>query len=227
MTFFTTSFAIPESFVYLKNIAPEIQQSVRYAEEENFTGRILAGYLKSEIILTKEAGLAIKKANEDFLREGFEIVVYDGYRPRKASEDMIKWAKEENEEKKFFYFPELSKDEIFKRGFVAKKSTHSRGSTIDVSIIKKGQKICKVKSVKRGKFTFLDDCTEDMGMHWDFFGTESWANSPLMSQEFNKKREFLRKIMEKNGFKGINGEWWHFTLKNEPFKDEYFNFDIK
>ena len=227
MTLVATSYAMPEGFVYLKDIAPEIQNSVRYAEEENFTGRILDGYLKPVIIITKEAGVALKKANDDFLKEGFEIVIYDAYRPRKASEDMVKWAKEASDEKRGFYFPELTKEDIFKRGFVAEKSTHSRGSTVDITIIKKGQKVCKVKPQNRGSFIFLDDCTEDMGMHWDFFGTESWANSPLINEEFNKKREFLRKIMEKNGFKGISGEWWHFTLKNEPFKDEYFNFDIQ
>jgi D-alanyl-D-alanine dipeptidase len=221
------AFALPQGFVYLKDIAPEIQQSVRYAMEENFAGSILAGYNAKEIILTKDAGMALKKVNEDVLKEGFEIVIYDGYRPRKASIDMIKWAKSLREEKKRFYFPEISKEDIFKRGFVAEKSSHSRGSTVDVTIIKKGLKVCDVKPIKRGDFIFLDDCTEDMGMHWDFFGTESWTKSPLVSDEMNAKRRFLQNVMEKYGFSGITGEWWHFTLQNEPFKNEYFNFDIQ
>ncbi len=162
----------------------------------------------------------------ELAKSGFELVVYDGYRPHKATEDFIAWAKDKTQTKKDYYFPMLSKEEIFERGFVSKRSGHSRGSTVDLTIIKKGQKVHKVKPIQRGKFIFLDDGTEDMGMHWDFFGEESWTESKLIAKEFLEKRKFLKEIMEKHGFKGITGEWWHFTLIDEPFKDKYFNFDI-
>jgi D-alanyl-D-alanine dipeptidase len=224
-----TSFAssLPAGFVYLEDVAPEIKQSVRYFSNENFIGKRIKGYGAGRIILTKEAALTLKKVNEEMQKEGFTLVVYDGYRPQTAVDEFVSWGKSEETSKKNYYYPEISKKDIFKRGFVATKSGHSRGSTVDLTIIKNGKNVTPVKAINRGKFTFLDDGTVDMGMHFDFFGTESWAQSPLISEEFNKRRKFLQEKMVKHGFKVFEGEWWHFTLAKEPFPETYFDFPIK
>lgn len=219
--------SLPQGFVYLKDVSPEIRQSVRYHSSENFTGKRVSGYGAPKIILTEKAALALKKVNAELQKEGFTLVVYDGYRPQMAVDEFLNWGRSHEQSKKSYYFPEISKEDIFKRGFVSGKSSHSRGSTVDLTIIQNELQVCKVKPIKRGKFIFLDDCTEDMGMHWDFLGSESWAESPLMAKEFNEKRKFLVAKMEKYGFKVAKGEWWHFTLKDEPYPKTYFNFKIQ
>lgn len=219
--------ALENGFVYLKQVAPKIQQSVRYYSTENFIGKKIEGYNAPEIILTEKAAEALKNLNEELLLEGYELVVYDGYRPQMAVDDFVHWGRDDREGEKALYFPSISKEDIFKRGFVAYKSSHSRGSTVDLTIIKKGKKVQKIKQIKRNGLIFLDDGTVDMGVHFDFFGTESWASSPLMPQKYNKIRAYLKEKMEKYGFKGMAGEWWHFTLKEEPFPDTYFTFTIE
>jgi D-alanyl-D-alanine dipeptidase len=227
MTFTIKANALPEGFVYLNEVDPSIQQSVRYYSKENFVGKRIEGYNKPTIIITKKAAEALKKVNQDLNKDGYTLVVYDGYRPQRSVDEFAQWGRNEDDLKKSFYYPMLAKREIFEKGFVATKSTHSRGSTADITIIKSGLKVCEVKPEKRGDLIFLNDCTEDMGMHFDFFGEESHSQTLLISPEYNKKRLYLTQIMEANGFKGVKEEWWHFTLKNEPFPETYFNFEVK
>lgn len=218
---------LPKGFIYLQEALPDVQQSVRYYSAENFTGRRVAGYEAPKIILTTKLGFILQNVSEDLDKDGFELVIYDAYRPQIAVDDFIKWSSSNDFSKKSHYFPHIKKADIFRRGFVASKSGHSRGSTVDLTIIKKGQKVCDIKPEKRGNLIFLNDCTEDMGMHWDFFGMESWSKSPIISEEYNKKREYLRLKMEKHGFRSYSGEWWHFALIEEAFPETYFNFYVK
>ena len=138
------------------------------------------------------------------------------------------WAKwrAQDEDGSWFWYSEkpIEKEDIFKRGFVAYKSSHSRGSTVDITIIEEGRKVCNIKEEKRGKYIYLNDCTIDMGMHWDFFGKESHFQTNLVSAEYNAKRRYLNSKMLKYGFKVAQGEWWHFTLQEEPFPNKYFDF---
>jgi D-alanyl-D-alanine dipeptidase len=217
----------PEGFVYLKDVAPEIQKSLRYYSDENFVGKKINGYNAPKIIITKQAAIALKNANKKLLEQGYELVVYDAYRPQMAVDHFVAWGKDNSSSKKNEYYPNLNKQEVFSRGFVATKSKHSRGSTVDITIIERGKKVCPIKKIPRGEYIFLDDCTVDMGMHFDFFGEESWSISTLVADSYNQKRAFLKKIMEEHGFLGAQGEWWHFTLINEPFPTTYFTFVVE
>ena len=220
---------LPDEFIYLKEFAPQIQQSVRYFTKENFVGKQINGYNSKNIILTKKAAIALTKVNEQLNKQGYELVIYDGYRPQMAVDEFVLWGKNINAtegKEKQFYYPDLTRKEIFEKGFVASKSSHSRGSTVDLTIIEKGKKVCEIKEEKRNGKIFLNDCTLDMGMHFDFFGSESHAQSDIMPLIYNQRRMILIKAMENEGFKVAQGEWWHFTLINEPFKNEYFNFKI-
>lgn len=222
-----SAFALPKGFVYLKNVDPGIVQSVRYYSDENFTGKKVKGYEVATIILTEQAALALKNINKELNKDGYKMIVYDGYRPVQAVKAFVEWGKNEEESKKHYYFPEISKKEVFDKGFVAYKSSHSRGSTVDVSIMRLKASVKKPVYTKRGNLIFLDDNTEDMGMHFDFFGKESWSQSPIILSKYNKKRKYLQEKMAQQGFKGIEGEWWHFTLIDEPFPNTYFDFIVK
>lgn len=227
LMFMFNVFALPSGFVYLSDVAPEIEQNIRYYSEENFMGKRITGYNKPIITLTKEASIALKKANEELKKDGFRIVVYDGYRPQMAVDEFVAWESSPDISKKENYFPNLTKPEIFQKGFIVKRSSHSRGSTVDLTIIEIEREVCPVKPVKRNGLTFLDDCTYDFGMHFDFFGPESWSQSKFVSSEFNRRRAYLAKKLVEQGFSPYPEEWWHFTLKNEPFPKTYFNFEIK
>ncbi len=221
---------LPEGFVYLKEVIPNVQQVSRYFGKENFIGKRVTGYESPDIIITLKTAESLKKVNDELKERGFELVIYDAYRPQKAVDEFVKWGKTNESSKKELYYPFISKSDIFKRGFVATKSGHSRGSTVDLTIIETGKKALLIpRQVHRvlsngNKVIFLDDGTLDMGLHFDYFGTESWHNSPLISKEYNKKRKGLRHVMEKHGFKAMEGEWWHYTLENEPFPNTYFDF---
>ena len=219
------AFAIlPEGFVYLEDVDSTIQTSLRYNSRYNFVGRKINGYTSNRAIMTKEAAFALKKINEELKQDGFELVIYDAYRPQKAVDDFARWSKTPEDISKKLYYPSIEKEDIFKRGFVAYKSSHSRGSTVDITIIEEGRKVCNIKEEKRGKYIYLNDCTIDMGMHWDFFGKESHFQTNLVSAEYNAKRRYLNSKMLKYGFKVAQGEWWHFTLQEEPFPNKYCDF---
>lgn len=215
---------LPEGFVYLEDVDSTIQTSLRYNSRHNFVGRKINGYNSNKVIITKEAALRLKKVNKELKQDGFELVIYDAYRPQKAVDDFVRWSKTKEDTTKRFYYPNILKEDIFKRGFVAYKSSHSRGSTVDVTIIEKGNKVCNIKEEQRGRYIYLNDCTVDMGMHWDFFGEESHFQTNLVLPEYNAKRRYLNSKMAKYGFKVAQGEWWHFTLKEEPFPNKYFDF---
>lgn len=202
--------SLPTEFVYLQDVAPEIEVNLRYATTENFVGRKVKGYDVNNAIIKLEAGLALKAVNDDLMKDGYRLVVYDSYRPQKAVDDFVEWSKTTDESTKQYYYPSMEKKDIFRRGFVATKSSHSLGNTVDVTIIEVGKTICPVYK----KNNRIYDCTLDMGMHWDFFGEESYFQSSLVNYTHNQRRKYLREKMEKHGFKGVSGEWWHFSFKN-------------
>lgn len=229
--------AASKNFVYLSDIDPTIIISPRYCSSENFVGCSVDGYKKPVIMLTKQAALALKKVQEDVKKDGYSLVVYDAYRPQCAVNHFMRWADElNNQTKKSQYYPRVDKDKVFELGYVAKKSGHSRGSTVDLTLIKVDKKLKPVVESKRKladgfTVTFLDDNTVDMGSSFDLFDKASHYENDLISEQHKKLRTYLKDIMEKHGFKNYSEEWWHFTLKNEPYpadKDSsYFNFSIE
>jgi len=239
---FQSFFAITEEarskgFVYLHEIDPTIIISLRYATNENFVGKPVDGYKKSLAIMTRQAAEALKKVQERVKKDGYSLVVYDAYRPQQAVDHFVRWSEDVNDQlKKTQYYPRVNKADVFDLGYVAKRSGHSRGSTIDLSLIKDGKSLHEIKERNRKlldgyTIKILDDGTIDMGSSFDLFDTSSHYENNLIKDKFKKLRTYLKNVMEEFGFKNYADEWWHFTLKDEPFptdKDEsYFNFVVE
>jgi zinc D-Ala-D-Ala dipeptidase len=204
---------LPEGFVYVKEIIPGIKLEMRYYTEDNFVGQRIDGYEKPRCILTKQAAAALKKVQEELKTFGLELKIFDAYRPQQAVDHFVRWAKDLGDVKmKAKYYPDVDKKNLFRDGYIAAKSGHSRGSTVDVTII----------SLDSKKTLELD-----MGTGFDFFGPLSWPDSKAVKPDQRAHRMLLQTLMTKHGFKPLQEEWWHFTLKDEPFPDTYFDFPIK
>lgn len=202
---------IPASFVNLKKLIPNIEIDLRYHGNHNFLGKPVTGYESDNVYISKEAAVAMVAIQKELNSKGLGIKVFDAYRPQKAVNNFKEWALDiaDTLAKQEFY-PNVDKRDLFKLGYIAEKSGHSRGSTIDLTLIK------------------LVDKTElDMGTGFDYFGEPSHHDYKNLTEEQKNNRKLLRDIMEKHGFKGIEEEWWHYTLKNEPFKEKYFDFNVK
>ena len=216
--FFLLSFSLlinaqkmPMGFVYLSDIENTIQSELRYLGNHNFIGKPIDGYKNDCIIMTQQTATALRKIQSILKKEGLGLKIFDAYRPQEAVDHFVKWAKALNDTlmKKEFY-PKVSKSQLFFQGYIASKSAHTRGSTIDLTLVK----------LKTGKEL-------DMGSSFDFFGDESHPFYKKITKKQQKNRLLLRKIMLENGFNPYDNEWWHFTLKNEPFHETYFNFPVE
>lgn len=226
-----------KGFVYLHEIDPTIKVSPRYHSDENFVGAVVDGYKKDVVILTQQTAAALKKVQEDVKKDGYCLVVYDAYRPQQAVDHFMRWSKDvKDQAKKEYYYPRVDKARVFELGYVAEKSGHSRGSTVDLTLIKDGESVHAIKPAQRTlldnfSITYLDDGTIDMGSSFDLFDVASHYENDLIAREYKARRTYLKNIMEKHGFKNYSEEWWHFTLKNEPFPanqdSSYFNFPVK
>lgn len=228
-------FSLPNNFVYLKDIDPSIIQDMRYTTDHNFVGRPIKGYIKPTCILTKPAAIALSNAQKELLKSGYSLKVYDCYRPQMASNDFLQWSKNPHDEKmKAEFYPAVPKDELFKRNYIAAKSGHTRGSTMDLTIVKlpakaqekyvPGQKLMACTAPYDQRFK---DNSIDMGTGFDCMDPKSWPNNKMIAADAYKNRMLLRNVMVKNGFVPYAYEWWHFTLKNEPYPNQYFNFEVK
>lgn len=202
---------LPKGFVYLNDVVPSIETELRYCSHNNFIGIPIDGYEDNALIISTKAANALKKVQEEILKKGFSLKVFDAYRPQQAVNHFVRWARVLNDTvKKREYYPNIPKRQLFNLGYIASKSGHTRGSTVDLTLI----------DVKTG--------TElDMGSPYDFFGEISHPFSKKLSKKQLKNRLLLRTVMLKNNFRPYVNEWWHFTLRNEPFPKTYFNFPIK
>lgn len=202
---------LPDSFVYLSDIDATIKSELRYLNNNNFIGKPINGYENNCVIITKQAAFHLKKVQSELLKKGLSLKVFDAYRPQQAVNHFVTWAKVWKDTlMKKKYYPNVTKSELFNLGYIASKSGHTRGSTIDLTIM----------YIKTGKEL-------DMGSPYDFFGIQSHPFYPKISKEQKENRMLLRKLMLQNNFKPYENEWWHFTLINEPFPKTYFNFPIK
>ncbi|EAR12375.1 hypothetical protein PI23P_07115 [Polaribacter irgensii 23-P] len=201
---------LPDGFVYLHEVAPSIQKELRYFSKNNFIGKPIDGYQRNYIIISSKAAKALKKIQQLFLNEGYSLKIFDAYRPQRAVAHFVRWAYVlEDTLMKKQYYPDISKSELFKQGYIATKSGHSRGSTVDLTLI---------NTITKAEL--------DMGSCYDFFGIQSHPFHKNISEKQIENRMFLRKIMTSNGFTPFENEWWHFTLQKEPFARTYFNFPI-
>jgi D-alanyl-D-alanine dipeptidase len=225
---------LPEGFVYLKDVAPDIVQDVRYAGDHNFLGRPVQGYQAPACILTKEAAQALKGVQADLRKQGLGLKVFDCYRPQRAVDDFVAWSADTADQAtKAEFYPRVDKKDFFDLGYVAKKSGHSRGSTMDLTIIAwppapqapyvKGQALTPCTGPYEQRFA---DGGLDMGTGFDCMDELSHSLSHKVSRLAQADRAKLRNLMVKHGFAPYEYEWWHFTLKNEPFPQTYFDFPV-
>ena len=200
-----------DRFVVVSEIIKDCLLDIRYYSSFNFVGTRVDGYLEPIAILTKEACDKLNEANEIFKKSGYIIKIFDCYRPQKAVNHFVRWVSDVNDIRtKEYFYPNVNKKDLFDLGFVSKKSGHSRGSTIDLTLV----------NMKTGE-------SIDMGGGFDYFGELSHSDYQEITIEQYNNRLLLRNIMVECGFKTIKSEWWHFTLIDEPFKDTYFDFDVK
>jgi len=203
--------SLPEGFMYVKHLIPDIRIDLRYAGNHNFIGRPLPGYNQAEIILTKQAAEALKKVQLELEDQGYCLKIFDAYRPQKAVNYFMEWAKKpEDTLAKEEFYPDIDKRNLFELGYIATKSGHSRGSTVDLTLIDANT----LKEV-------------DMGGTYDFFGEVSHLNTSQINEEQKKNRTFLKSVMSKYGFRSYSEEWWHYTLRAEPFRNTFFDFDVE
>jgi D-alanyl-D-alanine dipeptidase len=222
-----------EPLVKLRDIDASIQISLRYASEDNFLGKIVDGYApESKLVLSLEAALQIQKIQQKLKIDGFELVVYDAYRPQIAVDDFVAWSEDLcNLKMKDSFYPYIDKAFAFDLGYIARKSGHSRGSTIDLSIIKLGELVhptaYSTRVLNSGKvIPFLDDGTVDMGSSFDLMDETSFIANDDITPDAMANRAYLQKMMLDHDFRGYSKEWWHFTLNNEPYPDTYFAFPL-
>ena len=202
---------LKKGFSYLSEVDGSIQQELRYFSSNNFIGKKIDGYKKNNVIISNAAANALKKVQAELKQMGLSLKVYDAYRPQQSVDHFVRWAKKLNDTlMKQSYYPTIRKSDLFQLGFIASKSGHTRGSSVDLSIV-------EIKTNKE----------IDMGSSYDFFGATSHSFHKKLSNRQEKNRMLLRNIMIKNGFKPYDKEWWHFTLIDEPFPNTYFNFDVE
>ncbi len=202
---------LPKGFVYVSEAVPDVILEPRYYSTYNFIGSRVDGYEAPVIILTKEAAQALKKASDELRGLGYSIKLFDAYRPQCAVDMFMRWAADENDDKmRSIFYPEIEKSRLIPENYIAEKSGHTRGSTVDLTII----------DMATGKEV-------DMGSPFDFFGEISHHGTDLITAEQTANREILKNAMLDNGFKLYDEEWWHYTLENEPYPNTYFTFKIK
>ena len=202
----------PSDFVNLSESIPGLVISLRYGTPKNFLGRVVKGYENPNPLGTKAVAEALQCVQKKLKKRNIGLILYDSYRPQKAVADFLEWASDYSDTimKRYFY-PDNKKEQLFKLGFIASKSGHSRGSTVDVGLIE-----CKGDS-----YNIID-----MGSAWDYFGPEAATNYINLTKQQLKNRALLQNCMERCGFKPYDKEWWHFTLKSEPYPNTYFNFSM-
>lgn len=197
-------------FVLLADYVPGIIQEIRYYSTYNFIGDRIDGYEEPCALLTREAARALKMVANEANVLGYRLKIFDTYRPARAVRHFVLWGIEDLDLRmKPYFYPDLEKQELFVKGYIASQSSHSRGSTVDLTLF----------DMRTGKEV-------DMGSPFDMFSVESHPDYKGITEEQYENRMMLRSLMEKSGFAPIDCEWWHFTLRDEPFPDTYFDFPV-
>ena len=198
-------------FVSVGEAIPDVLLDIRYYSSFNFIGERIDGYEEPAALLTREAAQALKEASREAMEQGFRLKVFDAYRPQKAVDHFVRWAKDpEDIRMKAFFYPELEKKKIIPQGYIAEHSGHSRGSTVDLTL-----------------FDMATQQDVDMGGTFDFFGELSHPDYSGVSEVQHANRMLLQSLMVKHGFRPLETEWWHFILDNEPWPDTYFTFSVR
>lgn len=203
---------IHPGFVSLEEVCPGIKIQASYSTENNFTGEIVAGYKAKKSFMAKAPALVLCEVQKKALEKGLSLKIFDGYRPVKAVQFFMDWAKkpETNPHLKDLYYPKFTRMELFEAGYIAKQSSHSRGSAVDLTLV----------DLETGKDL-------DMGSGFDYFDDLSHTGSSKITETQRANRMLLKDLMESQGFKNYSQEWWHYSYRPEPYPERSFDFDIE
>lgn len=204
--------SLPKGFVYVDQVVPDIRTDLRYRLSDNFVGATVDGYLGARAILTQPAAQALAQVQTELRALGLGLLIFDAYRPQRAVNHFARWAKDLSANNmKPRYYPEVEKTELFSQGYIASRSGHSRGSTVDLTLVSLSPPFEQL----------------DMGTIFDFFSPRSWLDATGLSAAQERNRALLQRTMKTYGFTPYAKEWWHFTLSPEPFPETYFDFEIR
>ena len=223
---------LPAGFVRLRELAPTIAQDIRYATPFNFTGAAVPGYGRGECVLTREAANALIRAEQRLIRQGYGLKLFDCYRPARAVAAFNDWVKRPGAaDLGRIFHPGIARGDLVAKGYIAGNSSHSRGSTVDVGLVRAGEATlptpidagpCDGAVAIRPRESSLD-----LGTSFDCFSEKSALRHPDVASEARLSRETLAAAMAAEGFRGYGKEWWHFTLAKEPFPKTSFDFPIE
>ncbi|MFF1414919.1 M15 family metallopeptidase [Streptomyces sp. NPDC058289] len=201
--------AVAGGFVVVAEVDASIGQEMRYATTRNFTGAVVDGYDEPVCLLARPAAEALRRAQREVLRRGYSLLVYDCYRPQRAVDRFVRWARDGADQRtKAEFYPEVAKERLIPEGYIAERSGHSRGSTVDVTLTEVGR------------------APLDMGTPFDFFDPLAHTDSPRVTGPAREHRDLLRRVLGRQGFVNLPQEWWHFTYAPEAFPDAYFDFPV-
>jgi zinc D-Ala-D-Ala dipeptidase len=201
----------PADFADAEELVSGLVVDMRYAGHHNFVGDPIEGYERPICLLTRAAAHALADVQSDLAARGLGLKVFDCYRPERAVAHFVRWARDIADVRgKAEFYPEVDKRDLFKLGYIAARSGHSRGSTVDITLVRRA-----------------DGAELDMGTSFDFFGSRSWVSAAGISPTAHANRMTLATAMSRHGFKSYWKEWWHFTLAPEPYPDRYFNFPVR
>jgi D-alanyl-D-alanine dipeptidase len=200
----------PAAFVDAASLVPGLVVYMRYGTADNFVGARVDGYEANVCLLTRPAAEALAGVQQDLKAQGLGLKVYDCYRPQRAVAHFVRWAADlKDQSTKARFYPDVDKSRLFDEGYIARRSGHSRGSTLDLTLVdRKGREL-------------------DMGGEHDLLSPRSWPSDASVSPEARANRQRLAEAMQRRGFAPYDKEWWHFTLKGEPFPDTYFDFPVR
>jgi D-alanyl-D-alanine dipeptidase len=202
---------LPDGFVHVKTLMPDLDVELRYYSTNNFVGDTITGYKANTLILTQKAAKALQQVQDELYQYNLCLKVYDGYRPQRAVNHFMRWARAINDTlNKQTFYPNVAKSELFKEEYIATRSGHSRGSTLDLTLTNGDTGV-----------------PLDMGSPYDFFGEESWINYEHITEAQKSNRQLLQTVMLRHNFRNYPKEWWHFTLRWEPFTDTFFDFEVE
>lgn len=224
----------PREFVTLRSVDPTILQEMRYTSAHNFVGEPVDAYRQPLCLLTRPAAEALHRAQMRLLRQGYSLKVYDCYRPQRAVDHFVRWARDAADQRmKEEFYPRVDKARLFEDGYIAERSGHSRGSTVDVTLVRlpaaptrpyvPGEPLRDCAAPQEERFP---DNSVDMGTGYDCFDTRSHTDDPRVVGVPRENRDRLRGALAEHGFVNLPEEWWHFTYRPEPFPETYFDFPV-
>lgn len=219
----TTKSDDASQFVMLSEAVPDAILEIRYYNTYNFTGDRINGYMEPTALLTKRAADSLRAVSDELKAKGYRLKIFDAYRPQMAVDHFVRWGRDISDTlMRQYFYPKVDKRRLFELGYIASKSGHSRGSTLDLTL-----------------FDMRTEKEVDMGGTFDWFGTEShpdcggnvttmrYRQNDTLTKEQFENRMVLRRAMMRHGFRPYDCEWWHFTLRNEPYPDRYFKFPVR